>query len=187
LSDSATRAARLRQRCITGFGSGYGPVAPATWGSLVATVLFTIPAGVLLWVGAATSTSLHWVVDVALLLPGILFSAGLSVYWGEWAIDHFNSRDPRPFVLDEFAGQWIALLALPPAALAGPGEFAAVVLGQFVLFRIFDVLKVPPARQVERLPGGWGVLCDDLIAGLYANIVGQIIWRYTALPAALGL
>jgi phosphatidylglycerophosphatase A len=55
---------------------------------------------------------------------------------------------------------------------------AAVLAVQFFLFRLFDVVKPPPARQLERLPAGWGILLDDLAAGIYANIVGQVVFRY---------
>ncbi len=64
---------------------------------------------------------------------------------------------------------------------------AGVLVGQFLLFRVFDVVKPPPARQAEALPAGWGILTDDLIAGVYANLVGQVIWRVTPLAGMLGV
>lgn len=172
----------VRIACITVLGSGYGPIAPGSWGSLVATVMF---AG--LWWLAIGLHGPVWTIDIAVAAAGIAASSWLSVAWGPWAITRFGSKDPRPFVLDEFAGQWVALLWLPPAASAGLWGFCWVVGGQFVLFRILDVVKPPPARQVERLPDGWGVLCDDLVSGLYANLIGQLVWRLSPLAAALGL
>jgi phosphatidylglycerophosphatase A len=111
----------------------------------------------------------------------------VSVAWGEWAVEYFRDNDPKQFVLDEFAGQWVALLVLPASLTAETWAFVLVAGGQFVLFRIFDIIKPPPARQAERLPAGWGILTDDLFAGLYANLVGQLLWRATPLASWLGL
>jgi len=60
-----------------------------------------------------------------------------------------------------------------------------VIGGQFVLFRALDVIKPPPARGLERLRAGWGILLDDLVAGAYANVLGQLLWRATPLAAWL--
>jgi len=81
----------------------------------------------------------------------------------------------------------VALLFLPLAIATGFWRFLALVAIQFFLFRVFDVVKPPPARQLEALPAGWGVLLDDLAAGVYANIVGQILWRATPLAAYLSV
>ncbi len=174
---------RLKDACITVLGAGHLRPAPGTWGSLFAIVLF-LPIGALV----AGARPPRMVLEILIVL-GILAASWLSVRWGGWAIARFGSADPRQFTLDEFAGQWTALLFLPwaywgthavdlwsPACLLG---------GQFVLFRIFDVLKPPPARQLEALPAGWGILVDDLFAGAYANVVGQVLWRLTPLAAWL--
>jgi phosphatidylglycerophosphatase A len=179
----------LRTACITGLGSGFAPFAPGSWGSLVALLLFTI-----VWwaaVGAKTSCALpesgpRAAVE-AVTIVGILVASVLSVRWGEWAIARFASPDPKPFTLDEVAGQWVALLVLPLALGGSFWSFACVAGGQFFFFRLFDVLKPPPARQAESLPAGWGILVDDLCAGLYANIVGQLLWRLTPLQHWLGV
>ena len=74
-------------------------------------------------------------------------------------------------VVDEVVGQWVSLLLLPLTPLT-------VVLG-FLLFRLLDVLKPWPARDFERLPGGWGIMADDVMAGIYANLlvrVGLLVW-----------
>jgi len=177
---------RLKALVITGLGSGYLRPAPGTWGSLAAVAVYAA----FWWLSAAIGAP-RWTVDV-LALAGIAVSSGLSGLWGPWAIDHFGGRsrkpdDPSFFVLDEFAGQWIALLWLPPIAAAGFWAFVWVAGGQFVLFRIMDVIKPPPARQLERLPHGWGILCDDLMAGVYAGVVGQLAWRVAPLANWLGL
>jgi phosphatidylglycerophosphatase A len=179
---SNARSNAIRAMCITVLGSGYGPIAPGTWGSFAAAVIFAAA-----WWIAGMLSAPTWVVDVVVALAGIAVSSWLSVVWGEWAIARFGRKDPKQFVLDEFAGQWVALLWLPPLAAAGFWPFAWIVGGQFVLFRILDVIKPPPARQLERLPAGWGILCDDLMSGLYAAAIGQCLWRLTPLATWLGL
>ena len=168
---------RLKTLCITVLGSGFLPVAPGTWGWLVAIVLFAPVWFVAPW------TVVPRTFTTVVLIAGILLASWLSVRWGGWAIAKFGDDDPHPFVLDEFAGQWVALLALPIRPDAGLRTVAVILAGQFVLFRVFDVLKPPPARQAERLPAGYGILIDDLFAGLYANLVGQLLWRLTPLAA----
>lgn len=178
---------RVKELFITVLGSGYAPFASGSWGSLAAIILFAIPCAVVYQLSAATGVALTWLVDVVLLVPGIIVGSLVSIWWGEWAVERFECKDPKPFVLDEFAGQWLALLSLPAIASGSWLGFGVVLFGQLFLFRAFDVLKVPPAAQMERWPAGWGILCDDLMAGLYANVAGQIVWRYTPLAAALGL
>jgi phosphatidylglycerophosphatase A len=135
------------------------------------------------WVNALASGP-RLAVD-AIVVAGVLVSSGLCVVWGEWAIKRFRQADPHEFVLDEFAGQWVALLGLPLAAQVHVAGVIAVVFGQFVLFRLADIAKPPPARQLEKLPAGWGILMDDLMAGVYANGAGQLLWRLTPLAAWL--
>ncbi|MBW7906855.1 MAG: phosphatidylglycerophosphatase A [Phycisphaerae bacterium] len=176
------RADRVRELAITVAYTGYAPVASGSFGSLAAVLVL---AGLLVGI-----EWLPWPVvgREAVLGAGIALASWGSVRWGPWALARFASKDPKPFVLDEFAGQWVALLAMPLAG-AGAPAWAIVLGGQFILFRIMDVIKPPPARQLERLPAGWGVLADDLMAGVYANLVGQVLWRLwspTALAAALG-
>jgi phosphatidylglycerophosphatase A len=168
---------RLKTLCITVLGSGFMPIAPGTWGSAVAIALFAP-----VWL-IAPWTMLPRTFVTAALVAGIVVASWLSIRWGGWAIARFGSADPHPFVLDEFAGQWVALLALPLWPGAGMRSVAVILAGQFFLFRVFDVIKPPPARQAERLPAGYGILIDDLFAGLYANLVGQLLWRLTPLAA----
>jgi phosphatidylglycerophosphatase A len=162
-------AETLKLACITVLGSGYLRPAPATWGSLTSLAIFAP-----FWCLGAAAAGSRWVVEGALVL-GVLLSSALSVRWGVWAVARFDSTDPKQFVLDEFAGQWLALLALPVGLGAGARAAAYVVGGQFVLFRL------------QKLPAGWGILVDDLVAGAYANLVGQLLWRLTPLAAWLGV
>ena len=171
---------KLKAACITVLGSGHMRPAPGTWGSAVSVVLF---AGV--WWLCAGIARERWVLEAAVVV-GVAVGSVLAVVWGEWAVARFASKDPHEFVLDEFAGQWVALLLLPMSLSAGLWTFACVVGGQFVLFRLMDIVKPPPARQLERLPAGWGILLDDLFAGAYANVVGQLVWRLTPTAGWLG-
>ena len=155
----------VRKLLITFFGSGFLPIAPGTWGSLAAAVVF-LPLAVLL--GQDHSTL--WTLTAGLTILASAIGIGL----GRWAVEYFHSEDPKPFVLDEVAGQWLALIAIP---FASTGGLFLVVVVQFFLFRFFDILKPTPARQAESLPFGWGIVTDDLVAGLYANITGQILFR----------
>ena len=130
----------------TWFGSGLLPKAPGTWGSLAA-----LPFAI-----AIATLAGPW---------GLLAAAGLITLVGLWAASvyaaHSEQADPRPVVIDEVAGQWLALV---PAAL--DLRLYAVA---FLAFRFFDIVKVWPARLVERkLKGGWGIMLDDLVAGAYA-------------------
>ena len=95
--------------------------------------------------------------------------------------------DPPEVVADEFAGQGVTFLAVP--FLAAPGGHLGRVLGMtlagFLLFRVFDIVKPWPIRRLEKLPSGWGILADDLLAGVYAGIcliAGFRLWMYYGGP-----
>lgn len=135
----------------TFFGAGYGKPGPGTWGSV---------AAVLLW--AACAWGLHPTPDTLflILLAGIAFSIMVGVPAATIVARESGRKDPQFVVIDEVAGQWIALLGCPFDL-----RHAAIAL---VLFRLFDITKPFPARQLESLPGGWGIVFDDVAAGLYA-------------------
>ena len=154
---------RIRWTIVTCGGLGLGTVAPGTWGSAGAAVV----AGIVYLLSAPATF------DLVIAALALLATVG-GIACGPWAVERFGAKDPKPFVVDEAAGQWVALIALPAVAT---GPMVAVLGMQFVLFRVFDILKPPPARQLERLPHGWGIVFDDLAAGVYANLVGQLIFR----------
>lgn len=136
---------------VCGLGSGFVPRAPGTAGSLAAIVLW-------------------WVLLADLAWPWQLAVIALVTVWGTWLVGRVQRRygvtDPSAIVVDEFAGQWIALLALP----ASPW----MVLAAFGLFRLFDIWKPWPVGMLERRVGGaFGVMVDDLAAGLLALAVLQ--------------
>lgn len=180
MTDSTTRTLGVQTRAafITVAGAGHAPFATGTWGSLFALA----PALTLLWVARALESRL--LLEIGLVV-GILISCWLSVIWGRWAVEHYRRKDPKQFVLDEFAGQWVALLGLPLVLDASLVVVLGIGLMQFLLFRAFDIAKVPPAAQLERLPDGWGILLDDLAAGVYANIIGQVLIRFTPMVSMI--
>ena len=158
---------------MTGCGLGYAPVASGTFGSAGACAI-----ALLVWLLLVGANAWPSGLDVCWIVLTLLACVG-CVAWGPWAIKYYAGRcrkdgDPGQVVLDEWAGQWIALIAFPMPTFE---RMIAVLAVQFILFRIFDVIKPPPGRQLEKLHGGWGILLDDVAAGVYANIIGQIIFR----------
>jgi phosphatidylglycerophosphatase A len=135
----------------TWFGCGYFPKSPGTVGSL----------------GAVAAA---WVLVVPLGLPpaALGVAAALLLWPSVWAANRacrrWQSEDPQRVVVDEVVGQWITLAAAPRPQW---GWWAAA----FLLFRVFDILKPFPVRAAERLPGGWGVVADDLAAGVYGAVI----------------
>jgi len=153
----------------TGFGLGYLPIAPGTWGSL----------------GGIAVTALLWQCGMLFdgqvaALPAALVSAVLIGLIGVWASRlaaiHFRKPDPGPVVVDEVSGQQITYLPVLSSAFA-PGGWKYLLLG-FILFRVFDIVKPWPARQAEKWPNGWGIMADDWFAGLYAALC---LWAVRAL------
>ena len=136
----------------TGFGSGFSPVAPGTAGALLAfgvwyALSFLVPASVLLW--------LTVVLALVFTVAGVWAANRLEQAWGE---------DPSRVVVDEMVGCWITLLAAP----AGHLWYG---LAAFGLFRLFDIWKPLGIRRMENLPGGIGVMMDDVLSGVYGFIV----------------
>jgi phosphatidylglycerophosphatase A len=131
----------------TAFGAGYSPIAPGTAGSLVGLALF--------WPLQMAPTWAQVLVTVAAYFAGVAASARLATRVGR--------KDPGAAVVDEVVGMWVALLFLPFTP--------ATALAAFLLFRALDVFKPWPARQFESLPGGWGIMTDDVMAGVYANLL----------------
>jgi len=154
----------------TGFFSGYIPWASGTFGTLVGILIFLLP-------GMDNPLTLSLLIVVGLLV-GVATSARVAAIVGhklsraaEMTKTAFQpgghaTADPSIVVIDEIVGMWISLLLLPKSILA--------VTIAFVMFRLFDILKPPPARQLERYPNGWGIMLDDVVAGVYANIATHL-------------
>ncbi len=141
---------RVALAIATAGGVGYVPVAPGTFGSLI---------GLLVW---------------ALLPPTALAQAtaiagvfAIGAWSGTVAERHFKATDPAPVVIDEVLGMLVTLFLIP---VGWGGAIAA-----FVLFRIFDVIKPYPANRLELLHGGFGVMADDGMAAVYANLSLRVL------------
>jgi phosphatidylglycerophosphatase A len=147
------RSAGVAALVATALGSGYSPIAPGTAGSLVGLALFWPMSG------------LFWPVLLAAI--AVLFLLG--VHCASRVAAQVGRKDPGIVVVDEVAGMWVTLLAVPFTPVTA-------ALG-FVAFRVMDVFKPWPARQLEGLPGGWGIMADDIMAGVYANLLVQVLLR----------
>ncbi|KPJ50422.1 hypothetical protein AMJ40_03035 [candidate division TA06 bacterium DG_26] len=135
---------RVWERAVaTGLGTGYFPVAPATFGSLL---------GFAFWfLIIPENTAVRASLIAALFFYGVYLCARLIPEWGD---------DPRRIVVDEICGMWLVLWLIPGSAW--------VAVGGFFVFRVFDVIKPPPIRGLESIPQGWGVMLDDTLAALYS-------------------
>jgi phosphatidylglycerophosphatase A len=131
----------------TGGGAGYSPVAPGTAGSAVGLIIYAL--------------SWWWAPLWQIALVAVVSVVGIWV--SGVAARHFGREDPGQVVIDEIAGQLVTLL------LTGAGVGAAVA--GFFIFRVLDVIKPWPAGRFERLPGGLGIMADDLMAGIYGNLL----------------
>lgn len=175
---AALQPLNFQTLALTCGGLGFLRPAPGTWGSFPPVAL----AGILLLAGTPAGPF-----NVA--IAGVLVVAcALCVLFGRYAESRFEGKDAAEVVIDETAGQCLPLLALPSAAFGACSIEAhgfvhatlyasGVCAGAFVLFRVADIVKPWPARALERLPHGWGVLADDLMAGLYAALVMQAATR----------
>jgi phosphatidylglycerophosphatase A len=224
---ASTKKPRLALAIATALGVGYLPKAPGTFGSLVgvataflSSVFFLQPASV------KALFSLHPDYETVLRnelfpLPGsdvhnavlalpILFALGLLVVLGAigvWsatrAAAYAGIKDPQFVVIDEVAGQHLALL-LPLIPIALPHLTAHMDLSDFtiffalslvnwkylllgfILFRVFDIWKPWPIRELEKLPGGWGIMADDWMAGFYAAILLRVALHFGLLTFYIG-
>lgn len=151
---------RIRLALVTGLGAGYSPHAPGTLGTLGAllVVLALLPLGEQPWFhfGAAI-----------LVLAGLCLVVGIPL--SSWAERHFGRKDPQVVVIDEWLGFFVALVRLGDGV---PGWKELLVA--FLAFRLFDVAKPPPVRNVEKLPRGYGIMLDDLVAGVYAAMLVSV-------------
>jgi len=146
----------------TFFGAGRLRPGPGTWGSL---------ATVLLWWLLASHLPAAARIPVILILIVVVVAVGIPAATLEERAS--GRKDPNYIVIDEVAGQLVALIACPM-------KWQALLAG-FILFRGFDVTKPPPVRRLERLPEGTGIMVDDLGAGAYALIVLQLLLHFGVL------
>ena len=142
----------------TFFGAGFGKPGPGTWGSVAAVLLWATYA----WLAHPAPLTLTLTLVLAIALT-LLFGIPASTIVARESGRH----DPQFVVIDEVIGQWIALLFSPFDL-----RHALIAL---ILFRLFDITKPFPVRQLEKLPEGWGIVLDDVGAGLYALGVASVL------------
>nr|MBU1328203.1 phosphatidylglycerophosphatase A [Candidatus Omnitrophota bacterium] len=142
---------RLCKTIASVFYIGYLPVAPGTLGSLASLVLYYF---------ICHDALIMAVVILIVLILGFMTTGRVEKIFGE--------KDPGEIIIDEFAGMLISLYHLPPT-------MGYVVTG-FLLFRFFDIVKPKPIKSLEKLKGSTGIMLDDIIAGVYANIILQTIY-----------
>ncbi len=146
-----TRLDRVFAIIGTSFGLAYLPVAPGTWGALPGVAIF-------LFINLLVGPQYH----TGLIAAALAAFCVLTVALGPWAESYWKTKDPRVYVPDEVTGFLLTVLLFRT-----PDPFLTVGWA-FVITRAMDIIKFPPARQLERLPGGWGILVDDLVSSIYA-------------------
>ncbi len=152
----------FRQRAIriaaTGFGSGLAPLAPGTAGTLAALPLYFIFAGL----------------SAPVYFGGVGVFPTAAVFLAREAEAGYGVKDPPSIVIDEMAGFLWTMFAVAPTA--------AGILAGFILFRFFDIAKPFPIRILEKkLPGGYGIVGDDILAGVYGNLVLHVLMKFAVL------
>ncbi len=156
----------------TGFFSGYIPWASGTFGTITGIIIYLVP-------GVENPSVLEPLIVLGFFI-GVFTSHQLALFEGnklakaaELAKAVFQEGeheilDPSIVVIDKMVGIWITLLFLPKTWIA--------ILIAFIAFRIFEITKPPPARQLELLPNGWGIMLDDVVAGIYALMTSEVAY-----------
>ncbi len=134
----------------SGFYTGYIPFASGTFGSLAALFIYYIPG----------------FEKTFILIPAIIIFIFYGIYVGS-KFEKLYGKDPAQCTIDEVVGMWITLLFLPKKII-----FSLIA---FLIWRVFDIIKPYPARQLESLNGGLGIMSDDIVAGIYSLIVVRLI------------
>jgi phosphatidylglycerophosphatase A len=187
MTEVEPRKPRFALFIATAAGLGYLPKAPGTWGSLggvLVTLAFfryhQFPDPFVAWVGRLPTMIPYIVVEASLAL----FMAALGLWSANRVCASAGTKDPQFVVIDEVSGQMIALLFSAGESTLDRTHMYDVwnvqswhgfvnwkyLLVGFILFRVFDIWKPFPARQAESLPGGWGIMADDWVAGIYAAL-----------------
>ncbi|MGA7838614.1 MAG: phosphatidylglycerophosphatase A [Ignavibacteriaceae bacterium] len=136
----------------SGFFTGFIPFAPGTFGSLAALFIYYIPG----------------FEKPLVLIPAILIFSFYGVYVGN-KFEKVYGKDPGQCTIDEFVGMWISLLFLPKTII--------ISVTAFIIWRILDIIKPWPARSLEQLDGGLGIMIDDVVSAVYTLIILQVFLR----------
>ncbi len=159
----------MKRWIATCFGLGWLPVAPGTWGSLPPAVAFD-----LLLYCCAPGPAATAVMAVMLVLGCVA-----CILYAPASIAATGKKDPGEVVMDEFAGQALTFLFVPLLVARDPSGWESFLLASFgfFVFRVLDIAKPWPIKRLERLPGGWGVLADDLVAGLGSAVFVYMVMK----------
>lgn len=144
----------------TSFGAGYAPLAPGTFGALVGCAIVVLLKQIPAFQSDMAFNGFLVMLTLIFYLLGVKVTDRLEDEWG---------KDPSKVVVDEMIGIWIAMLFIP-------WDYFNLLFA-FILFRFFDILKPLGIKKLEELPGGKGVMLDDVLAGIYANLVLQFLVR----------
>ena len=156
MSIKESRSSDYLALAIATCGVGYLPLIPGTFGSMVGVGIFLL------------LTRLSFAVPVLLISIAVITFAGI---WAATRTEELSGRkDPGKVVVDEVAGQMISLLPLTIFTIT-----PLTVIVSFTLFRFFDIVKPYPASRFEALKGGYGIMCDDLVAGVYGALFTSLI------------
>lgn len=168
---------RVHLVLVTACGMGYLRPAPGTFGSMPPVILATLLAW---WCPGRIADDVPLTyVDGALAVLTVAASM-VCLQFGSRAEQHFGKKDAGAIVIDEVAGQSLVLLFLPWRSVADANAWTwniAIAMTAFATFRTMDILKPPPARSLQNIPGGRGILIDDLVAAGYAIALTQIVCR----------
>ncbi len=134
----------------SGFYTGYFPIASGTVGSAAAILIYLIPG----------------FENFYIIIPAAILMAVYGIYIGT-KFEKEYGKDPAQCTIDEVVGTWISLIALPKTFW--------VILVSFLLWRILDIIKPPPARNLERLNGGLGIMIDDVVSGIYTLLIMHLV------------
>jgi len=140
----------------SGFFTGYIPIASGTFGSLAALLIYAIPG----------------FEKPFIIIPAIIIFTIIGIYTGN-KFDVVYGKDPAECTIDEVVGMWISLLFLPKTYI--------IAIVAFFLWRLFDIVKPYPARRLEKLKGGIGIMIDDIVASIYVAIILNLAINYFGL------
>ncbi|MGA2811014.1 MAG: phosphatidylglycerophosphatase A [Candidatus Acidiferrum sp.] len=181
----------------TCFGAGYLPKAPGTWGSLAGLIL---TAAAELAARCAARSTVHWPYLPSafsywsVLIGCCALTAALGVWSSSRVASSARHADPQFVVIDEISGQMLTFVAgvpdsassstwriFEPVQVFGFSFEWQILVAGFLLFRLFDIWKPFPIRRLEKLPGGWGIMADDWMAGIYAAILLRLALHFNLL------
>lgn len=144
---------RLNRFVATAGGIGYLPLAPGTWAAAISGVIWYLASMLF-----GKTISWQFALVTVSIIGGVIYSGRLSSK---------KDEDPAHVVIDEVAGMWVTLFLVP-------GSLINYVIG-FVLFRFFDIVKPLGIRKTEKIKSGWGIMLDDILAGVYSNIILRLL------------